>query len=67
MTDDKIKAAVAAAKEFIARSKPVLADHGTYQIGGDTFKRGASPRDTGALRRQSMELTRALANMRRSS
>lgn len=65
MTPENIKAAVKVAKEFIERSKPVLADHGTYQMGGHTFHNSPSPCDTGALRRQSMELTRALAKMRK--
>lgn len=65
MDKERIKKAVAEAKEFIARSKPVLADHGTYEIDGRTFHNGASPRDTGAFRRQSLELTRALADMRK--
>lgn len=65
MTFEKITAAVKAADEFKRRAKIVLADRGSYEAGGHTFKHHASPRDTGALRRASMELTRNLADMRK--
>ena len=47
----KIENAVIEAKEFIRRAQDVL-------------KPEAGPRETGAMRRQSLELTRALARMR---
>jgi len=63
MKDKNIDAAVKAAKEFISRatsekkSRSFLA-HDNYTI------TVTSPAHTGALRRQSMELTRALSKMR---
>lgn len=60
MTEEGIKKALKEANEFIRRAKSVLYDPNGV---GYIFAGGAK---TGALRRQSMELTRALANMRRS-
>lgn len=54
MTQDSIKKAVDEAVEFIERANVVLASPGIV-----------FGRETGALRRQSMELTRALAEMRK--
>jgi hypothetical protein len=57
MTLDKIVQAVVEANKFIRRAEAVmkLEDNEPY----------SSPRETGALRRQSMELTRALADLRK--
>ena len=60
MRRDDVLAAKKAAKEFIRRVDAVIEDEGA----GTHYFYG-SPQ-TGALRRQSMELTRALAAMRKS-
>lgn len=62
MTNEAIRSAITAAAEFQRRAKVVLIDLGKGRGGYDI---SASPRDTGALRRQSLELTRALADMRK--
>lgn len=58
MNDETLNAAVAEAKRFLARAKAVqqLSDGRRY-IGG---------KETAAARRSSMDLTRALADLRRS-
>lgn len=60
MTTANIEIAIAEAREFIVRAEAVLnrakVQRYTY-AGGD--------RESGSLRRQSMELTRALAEMRK--
>ena len=58
MTEEGIKKALKEANEFIRRARIVLNDPDAV---GFLFAGGAK---TGALRRQSMELTRALASMR---
>lgn len=58
MNLDKLDACVKEAKEFIARAQVVK-----QQISTDGYR--SNPRETGALRRTSMELTRALADLRR--
>ena len=73
MTPDKIKHAIRCAQEFIARGNAVLdaiedPNHPDYVYkikGGDEIA-SAVPRFTGALRRQSMEMTRSLAELRKS-
>lgn len=55
MTPETIKTAVAEAKRFIAAAKRLEA---TDQV-------WSNPKESGALRRASMDLTRALADMRR--
>lgn len=60
MTTTKINAAIKEAQEFIKRAKVAIAEHessGNYSMWGS--------KHTGALRRKSMELTRALAEMRK--
>lgn len=52
MYPKKIELAVREAEAFIERAKAALADQ-------------SGPKEGGALRRQSMELTRALADMRK--
>lgn len=58
MSPDKIKSAVADAKRFIERAE--VFDAATKHPGGY-----ATPKESGALRRASMDLTRSLADMRR--
>lgn len=61
MREDALREAMDEAKVFLERGKAVLADKETMKylsISGNG--------KTGALRRQSMELTRALARMRRA-
>jgi hypothetical protein len=57
MTVTKIKAAIKEAEEFIKRGKAVIKENKDDWICGTQA--------TGALRRSSMELTRALAEMRK--
>lgn len=57
MNHEKLAFCVAEAEEFLRRAKPVMA------IPESDFY--SEPRLTGALRRQSLELTRALAALRR--
>jgi hypothetical protein len=64
---DKLAAAVAEAERFIRRAKslpkPVRVEHPHMRDGfyvADNF-----PREQGAIRRASMDLTRALADLRR--
>lgn len=61
MTKKKINAAKAAAHEFIKRANEVLDEQKTYE---NAYFSGGS-KATAALRRQSMELTRALSDLRR--
>lgn len=73
MTRNDIRRAMLAAKEFISRCDIVLKAHerecssrGVKMEPDSDFDITyyVSPRETGSLRRQSMELTRALADMR---
>jgi len=57
---ENIKKAIAEAQEFIKRGRAVMEDNKQY----DTYGISSSAL-SGALRRQSMELTRALADMRK--
>lgn len=61
MTPETIRKAADAAKEFLARCKPVLGSTRKHQY-GEWLNTG---KDTGALRRQSLELSRALSEMRK--
>lgn len=67
MTPETIRAAIAAADEFKRRAKVVVdAYKGSHEgWNGVLYPNCPSPVETGALRRQSMELTRALAAMRK--
>jgi len=58
MNHTKLNIAQSAASEFLARVKEVRGDEDSMQFNGGTKK-------TAALRRSSMELTRALAQLRR--
>ena len=66
MDRKKLAIAVAEAKRFIERAK-VLPDPFPYTSGGHTFTSDNFPRESGAIRRASMDLTRALADLRRPS
>ena len=66
MNRDKLKVAVAEAERFIARAK-ALPKPWPYESGGHTFTHDNFPREQGAIRRASMDLTRALADLRRPS
>ena len=59
MTVTKIKAAIKEAKEFIERGNAVIKESDNNWIWGTQA--------TGALKRSSMELTRALAEMRKAN
>ncbi len=61
MRDEKVMAAKKAAKEFLRRLNVIE----EAIAKGTAASLSDQPRETGALRRQSMELTRALADMRR--
>lgn len=65
MDKGAIKWAVRMAKEFIDRANRVTEDYGTYENDGHIFHNDAPATARGALRRQSMELTRALSAMRK--
>lgn len=66
MTRDKIAFAVAEAERFLSRvnelPKPAPYTRGGYTFIGDNF-----PKEQGAIRRASMDLTRALADLRKPS
>lgn len=64
MDRKKLNAAVAEAQRFIERAK-ALPKPEPYQSGSHTFTHDYFPREQGAIRRSSMELTRALADLRR--
>lgn len=63
----KLAAAVAEAERFVARAK-ALPEATTYEIAGSKFNPFTNdnfPREQGAIKRASMDLTRALADLRR--
>lgn len=64
MNRDKIAAAVAEAERFIARAK-ALPEPQPYECGGRQYVNDNFPREQGAIRRASMDLTRSLADLRR--
>lgn len=64
MNRDKLNAAVAEAERFIKRAK-ALPKPEPYEVGGRKFMNDNFPRESGAIRRASMDLTRALAELRR--
>lgn len=64
MDRKKLATAVAEAKRFIERAK-ALPEETTYEHAGHTFTNYYFPREQGAIRRASMDLTRALADLRR--
>lgn len=64
MTKEQIATAEAEAKRFLKRVADWRKAQGTYENNGHTFSL-ATPRESGAVRRASMDLTRSLAAMRR--
>lgn len=65
MQNDKIEAALVAATRMILMANEYLEESSkTYTSNGHMFNLSA-PKQSGALRRASMELTRALAEMRK--
>lgn len=62
MNKAKIEACERLCREFLERAKKVKGEDAT--LGKDAWYWGS--KDTGALRRTSMELTRALAELRRA-
>lgn len=66
MNRDKIAIAVAEAKRFLSRVNE-LPEPEPYTIGDYTFIGDNFPKEQGAIKRASMELTRALAELRRPS
>ena len=65
MQDDKINIAIVLATKFLRFTNEYYdAKSKTYVSSGHTFTPNA-PKQSGALRRASMELTRALAEMRK--
>lgn len=65
MNNDSIKNAIKEAEAFISKAnKHIEETSKTYTHGDYTFN-VSSPKTGGSLRRQSMELTRALAEMRK--
>jgi len=64
MNRDRLAIAVAEAERFIERAK-ALPKPVPYERGGHTFTDNYFPKEQGAIRRASMDLTRALADLRR--
>ena len=65
MNRTTLKAAVAEAERFIARAK-ALPKPQPYDCHGRTLMHDNFPVEQGAIKRSSMDLTRALANLRKS-
>jgi hypothetical protein len=69
MDRDKLTAAVAEARRFIERAEALPAPT-TYEVPGSQYNPFTNynfPKQQGAIRRASMDLTRALADLRRRS
>jgi len=64
MRKENITSAKAEAKRFLARVSEWENAQGTYEAHGHTFD-NHTPKQCGSLRRASMDLTRALAEMRK--
>jgi hypothetical protein len=69
MNRDKMANAVAEAERFPKRAKalPKPVKRTYYHSGGEYIDDSIPPKDGGAIRRASMDLTRALADLRRAS
>ncbi len=67
MDDKKIKLAVKVAKEFIALVDEMVTEEKerVCVLDGRTYGQYPSPKHRGAVRRRSMDLARALADMRK--
>ena len=64
MTESKVKQAMAEATRFLDRANEVLAEHPVISLKEEVGTYWPS-KETAALKRASMDLTRALAAMRR--
>jgi hypothetical protein len=65
MRDEKIEIAIKEAERFIKTAKTcLLARQAQYTVGDYVFNNNA-PKESGATRRASMDLTRQLAEMRK--
>jgi hypothetical protein len=64
MNRAKLATAIEEAKRFIARAES-LPEPEPYTSGDYTFMHNYFPREQGAIKRASMDLTRALADLRR--
>lgn len=67
MNREKLKIAIAEAERFIRRAK-ALPKPTTYTVPGSAynpFTNDNFPKESGAIRRASMDLTRALAELRK--
>ena len=67
MNREKLKVAIAEAERFIKRAK-ALPEPTQYEVPGSTynpFTNDNFPKESGAIRRASMDMTRALADLRR--
>jgi hypothetical protein len=71
MNRDTLKTAIAEAERFLKRAKAIPAPVKrvrTWDSSGEKFlDESINPKDSGAVRRSSMDLTRALADLRRPS
>ena len=65
MNEDQIKSTIRDAETFIKRAKAALADTVEFEYQGKLISRMSIGKKSGALRRASLDLTRALADMRR--
>ena len=64
MNRERLAIAVAEAERFIERAKS-LPQPEQYEHSGHTFTHNYFPKEQGSIRRASMDLTRALADLRR--
>jgi hypothetical protein len=68
MTRDQLAIAVAEAKRFVERAEALPPPESRTLPGGAPYlDLGFPPKSGGAIRRASLDLTRALADLRRSS
>lgn len=65
MSEDRIKIAEAEAKRFLSRVTAWRKAQSTYVAPNGMVFSVSTPRESGALRRASLDLTRALAAMRK--
>ena len=65
MTPETLRIAVRQANEFLRRAKLVQIENITSHFNGGVWRSVAHGPETAAAKRASMDLTRALANMRR--
>lgn len=62
----KLDAAIREAERFVERAKAIQS-HKRQVLGPSVIRFDAGPKETGAARRASLDLTRALADLRRPS